>query len=184
MFFTSLFSPAPPRTLSRSEPTARPSIRNKTNKNSGNGGEELERRIDKSEFLYKNPQALEYLNELTKALTVSEVPVPRVKILRQAQLNAFALPHGTIYINTGLLARMDNEAQLATVFGHELTHFTHRHALKETRNAKNKTVFHESVSSLFVLVGVPPGERRRDAGSADRVPTCGSTRLFIRRAPS
>jgi predicted Zn-dependent protease len=121
----------------------------------------LERRIDTSKFLYTNPHALAYLNDLAQTLAAGQVAEPslaiRVKILRQPQLNAFALPHGTIYINTGLLARMDNEAQLATVLGHELTHFTHRHALKEARNAKNTTAFHESVSSLFVLVGVPPG---------------------------
>jgi predicted Zn-dependent protease len=123
--------------------------------------EVLERRIDTSKFLYTNPHALAYLNDLAQTLAAGQVAEPslaiRVKILRQPQLNAFALPHGTIYINTGLLARMENEAQLATVLGHELTHFTHRHALKETRNAKNKAVFHESVASLFVLVGVPPG---------------------------
>jgi predicted Zn-dependent protease len=122
--------------------------------------ETLERRIDQSELLYKNPEALTYLNDLAQTLASGQTPstalAPRVKILRQSQLNAFALPNGAIYINTGLLAQMDNEAQLATVLGHELTHFTHRHALKETRNATNQTVFHESVASLFVLVGVPP----------------------------
>jgi predicted Zn-dependent protease len=125
--------------------------------------EELERRIDKSPFLYQNPRVLAYLNDVAQKLAAGRIPTavtPRVKVLRQIQLNAFALPSGAIYINTGLLARMDNEAQLATVLGHELTHFTHRHALKETRNAQNKTVLHESVSSVFVLVGVPPGAGR------------------------
>ncbi|AUP78004.1 M48 family metalloprotease [Flavivirga eckloniae] len=45
--------------------------------------------------------------------------------------NAFALPNGMIFINTGLLKLMENEAQLAAVLGHEIAHVTHEHSIKE-----------------------------------------------------
>jgi len=62
---------------------------------------------------------------------------PRVKVIRSLDLNAFALPHGVIYVHTGMLARMENEDQLATVLGHEQTHFTHRHTLRDMRKTQN-----------------------------------------------
>jgi hypothetical protein len=48
------------------------------------------------------------------------------------------MAHGLIVVNSGILARADNEAQLAAVLGHELTHITHRHQIREFRAAKNR----------------------------------------------
>jgi predicted Zn-dependent protease len=48
------------------------------------------------------------------------------------------MAHGVIVVNSGILARADNEAQLAAVLGHELTHITHRHQIREFRAAKNR----------------------------------------------
>jgi peptidoglycan/xylan/chitin deacetylase (PgdA/CDA1 family) len=53
----------------------------------------------------------------------------------------FAFPNGVIYIHTGILARMDNEAQLATLLAHEMTHATHRHLVKQFRDIKIKQLF-------------------------------------------
>src|SRR3954453_15712162 len=55
-------------------------------------------------------------------------------------LNAFAYPHGSIYVHTGLLARMEDEDELATVLGHEMTHVEYRHMLRYQRSAHNKAV--------------------------------------------
>ena len=54
----------------------------------------------------------------------------RVRVIEDPTLNAFAYPHGSLYVHTGLLARMENEDQLATVFGHEMTHVENRHMLR------------------------------------------------------
>jgi predicted Zn-dependent protease len=51
-------------------------------------------------------------------------------------LNAFALPDGTIVIHTGLLATLENEAQLASVLGHEIAHVTHKHGYRGYRRAQ------------------------------------------------
>ncbi len=107
--------------------------------------EELERRIDKIGILYKDLSLEAYLDRVAQKLlgqnAQAQGHTPRIKVIRHPLLNAFALPHGVIYFHTGILARMENEAQLASVLGHELTHFTHRHSLKEMRGAKNKAVF-------------------------------------------
>lgn len=106
---------------------------------------QLERRVDKSGMLYSDQQLEVYLNAVAHKLlaqnaAASDLP-PRIKVIQHPLLNAFALPHGVIYLHTGILARMENEAQLAAVLGHELTHFTHRHTVKEIRSAQNKATF-------------------------------------------
>lgn len=119
--------------------------------------EQIERRIDKSGILYEDERLLAYLNSIMGKLLPEGVQAagfsPRVKVIKHPLLNAFALPHGTIYLHTGLLARMENEDQLSTVLGHELIHFTHRHTVKEVRNAENKLLFW----SIFqtILTGLP-----------------------------
>ncbi|MGH9322352.1 MAG: tetratricopeptide repeat protein [Vicinamibacteria bacterium] len=57
-------------------------------------------------------------------------------IVNDPELNAFALPDGTIVIHTGLLATLENEAQLATVLGHEIAHVTHKHGYRGYKAAQ------------------------------------------------
>ncbi len=54
----------------------------------------------------------------------------QIKVIKDPNLNAFAFPDGVIYVHTGILARMDNEAQLAALLAHEMVHCTHRHSLR------------------------------------------------------
>ena len=76
----------------------------------------------------------------------------QVAIVKSPQLNAFALPNGRIYINQGLLARLRNEAQLATLLGHEGTHFTNRHGYQSEMSAKDNAGF--ATLGAMVLPGV------------------------------
>ncbi len=64
----------------------------------------------------------------------------RVRVVEDPTLNAFAYPHGSIYIHTGLLARMENEDELATVLGHEMTHVENRHMLRYRRGVRNQQI--------------------------------------------
>lgn len=73
----------------------------------------------------------------------------RVSVVKDPTLNAFAYPHGSLYVHTGLLARMENEDQLATVLGHEMTHVENRHMLRATRSMRNKQIGF----SIAALVG-------------------------------
>jgi len=58
-----------------------------------------------------------------------------VIVLSDPTLNAFAMPNGRIYVHTGLLAGLDNEAQLAMILGHEMTHVVNRDAVRLARDA-------------------------------------------------
>ena len=64
----------------------------------------------------------------------------QVRVIEDPTLNAFSYPHGSIYLHSGLLARLENEDQLATVLGHEMTHVEYRHMLRLRRSAHNKEV--------------------------------------------
>ncbi|HET9210392.1 MAG TPA: M48 family metalloprotease [Thermoanaerobaculia bacterium] len=64
----------------------------------------------------------------------------KVRVIEDPTLNAFAYPHGSIYVHTGLLARMEDEDELATVLGHEMTHVENRHMLRYQRSEHNKAV--------------------------------------------
>ena len=77
----------------------------------------------------------------------------RFTVFRDPSLNAFAMPNGRVYIHTGLLARLENEAQLATVLGHELTHVTNRDALRFQRDATNKMIA-LNVLAIAASIGV------------------------------
>lgn len=58
------------------------------------------------------------------------------RVLSSDNVNAFALPGGFIYITEGLLRRLDNEAQLAAVLGHEVAHVAHRHSVQQLQRAQ------------------------------------------------
>jgi predicted Zn-dependent protease len=92
-------------------------------------------------LIYPNQELEDYLNQVAARLKPQSVPeglVIRVKVIKNAYLNAFAYPNGIIYIHTGLLARMDNEDQLAAVLAHELIHCTQRHALRAFRRYREQ----------------------------------------------
>jgi hypothetical protein len=55
----------------------------------------------------------------------------KVYVVRNSSSNAIAMPDGTVLINVGLLARLENEAQLAFILGHEIAHFEKRHTVKD-----------------------------------------------------
>jgi beta-barrel assembly-enhancing protease len=101
---------------------------------------ELEQHAFESNGLIYPDQELEdYLNQIAAKLQPHPADLKlRVKVIKNTRLDAFAYPNGAIYIHSGLLARMDNEAQLAAVLAHEITHCTHRHALRAFRKFKEQ----------------------------------------------
>ncbi len=106
--------------------------------------EEIEESIGKSGWLFRDESLEEYLNGVAGKLVPPEVGdrIPfRVFVIRDYRLNAFAFANGAVYLHTGILARMENEAQLAILLGHEMSHATHRHAVRSFRDRKNKSAF-------------------------------------------
>ncbi len=81
---------------------------------------------------YQEPQLELFIEQVLAVLMPCERTIgiiPRVVLLRETSLNAYSFPDGAIYVHTGLLARLENEAELALLLAHELVHVTRRHAL-------------------------------------------------------
>lgn len=106
--------------------------------------EQEQRALESNGLIYADTELEDYLNQVVASLTPEDAPadlVIRVKVIKSPYLNAFAYPNGMIYIHSGLLARMDNEAQLAAVLAHEMTHCIRRHALQAFRKYRNQPAF-------------------------------------------
>jgi predicted Zn-dependent protease len=134
--------------------------------------EKEEEKIRKTAKVYDDPLLEDYLARIGDRLTPEPVktaggPGFEFHVLRDPTLNAFAMPNGKIYVHTGLLSRLDNEAQLATILGHEMTHVTDRHALKFNRDAQNKMIL-LNVVAIAASIGVAAAAGSR-AQSGDYV---------------
>jgi beta-barrel assembly-enhancing protease len=119
--------------------------------------EEMSEVIDESDAIYADPQLEAYLNALAQKLA-SKVEVDddikfSVKIMNEAVLNAFALPNGRIYVNVGILAACEDEAQLAALLGHEMTHVINRHSLRQFRSVINKSAFFSTIEMPAAVFG-------------------------------
>jgi predicted Zn-dependent protease len=97
----------------------------------------------------------EYVNRLAQNLMRnSDAKVPlKVKIIDSDELNAFALPGGYFYINTGMLMATESEAELAGVMAHEIGHIAARHA---TKNVTKQQIWNMA-SIPLMFVGGPAG---------------------------
>jgi len=104
-------------------------------------GDEAAGQFARGGVIYESEATTAYVQGVLDRLFPEFQGHMRVAILKSAQLNAFAMPNGRIYINEGLLARLNNEAQLATLLGHEGTHFTHRHGYQSEESVKDNAAF-------------------------------------------
>ncbi len=113
---------------------------------------QADQEFDRKGLVFEDPEAAAYIEEIGKKV-IPETPLENVnwrfRVLRDAQLNAFALPNGTIYVHSGLLAMLQNEAQLAGILGHEVTHVVNRHGYLENRSARKKM----ATANIFGAVG-------------------------------
>jgi len=118
---------------------------------------DFDRQLSKKGLVLQDSQLNAYVEQVGRELLGNE-PVPervdfRFHVLRDPMINAFALPNGSIYVNTGLLAILDNEAELASVLGHEITHVTHRHAYLLNRSMRKKTAAIELLKAAGTVRG-------------------------------
>jgi predicted Zn-dependent protease len=103
--------------------------------------------IERSGQIYDDRRATAYVQGVMDRLYPEFKGKIQVHLYDSTQLNAFALPNGSIYFNIGLLARIENEAQLAAVLAHEAAHFIGRHSFQQRVSAKN--------ASAFAVSGIP-----------------------------
>ena len=107
--------------------------------------------------VYEDPLLEEYLEDVVVGLQPPGMAANpelryRVRVIEDPTLNAFAYPHGSLYVHTGLLARMENESQLATVLGHEMTHVENRHMIRHRRSARNKQIAWSAVAVAAAVI--------------------------------
>ena len=103
--------------------------------------------------LYEDPLLDAYLARLGDRLApdgarTAGAPVLRFSVIRDPTLDAFALPDGRVFVHTGLLAAVDNEAQLALILAREIAHVVQRHALAVSRAGGLTPVRFEGVAPL------------------------------------
>lgn len=118
---------------------------------------QADREFERRGLVFNDPDTNAYIEEIGKKM-VPETPPENVtwrfRVLREAEPNAFALPNGSIYVNTGLLAMLRNEAQMASVLGHEATHVINRHGYLENRSYRKKMA---TVNILAAVGGMGGG---------------------------
>jgi len=116
--------------------------------------DELDRALARAGKVNTDPVLTAYLQGIMDRLYPEFKGKLRVRLLNAQHINAFTLPNGSIYVNAGLVARFENEAQLATVLAHEGAHFIHRHSLQQAERVRNAAAFALVVGMLGVpLVG-------------------------------
>ncbi len=113
--------------------------------------EDADRAIARSGQVYSDTALESYLNDLMRRLFPEHTNSMHVRVLKAPVLNAFAMPNGSVYVNTGLLASVENESQLASVLGHEGTHFVNRHSLQQY----NTVVVGQTFAIGIAMLGVP-----------------------------
>ena len=123
--------------------------------------DELDQQFEKKGLVYHDLRAEEYLGNIGRGL-IRGTPPPklvtyRFRVLRDPMVNAFSLPNGSVYVNTGLVAALQNEAELASVVAHEITHVTDRHAYLMNRSIRKKVVTMEVIAGLAGGAGYFPG---------------------------
>ncbi len=96
-------------------------------------GKQYAQQIEQQARLVEDAEVNEYIDRVAQNLVRhSDARVPfTVRVIDSDTINAFAIPGGFFYINTGLILAADEEAELAGVMAHEIAHVTARHATRQ-----------------------------------------------------
>ncbi len=101
-------------------------------------GKEYAMQVEQSVRLVQDPVVNEYVNRIGQNLVRnSDAKVPfTIKVIDSDEINAFALPGGFFYVNSGLVLAADNESEMAGVMAHEIAHVAARHATRQMTRAQ------------------------------------------------
>jgi predicted Zn-dependent protease len=112
-----------------------------------------EQRLKRSSFLIRDPALHDYVNGIACRLAGEHCPEMRVYLVRTPYFNASMAPNGMMQVWSGLLVRMQNEAQLAAVLGHEIGHYLQRDSVERLRDAKSRSSFGLLVGMALSAIG-------------------------------
>ncbi|MCZ2080507.1 MAG: M48 family metalloprotease [Bryobacteraceae bacterium] len=96
-------------------------------------GKQLAQEIERQAKIVDDPVIAEYVNRIGQNLVRnSDAKVPfTIKVIDGEEVNAFALPGGFFFVNSGLILRAESEAELAGVMAHEIAHVAARHGTRQ-----------------------------------------------------
>jgi len=100
-------------------------------------GRSLATEIEKQVKLVSDPEITEYVSRVGQNIVRnSDAKVPfTIKVIDSEEINAFALPGGFLYVNSGLITTADEESELAGVLAHEIAHVAARHGTEQQAKA-------------------------------------------------
>jgi len=113
-------------------------------------GKQMAQEVERQAKIVDDPIIAEYVNRIGQNLVRnSDAKVPfTIKVIDSEEINAFALPGGFFFVNTGILINADNEAEMAGVMAHEIAHVAARHGTCQA--TKGEIVNYGSIPLIFL----------------------------------
>jgi beta-barrel assembly-enhancing protease len=118
-------------------------------------GKQVSMQVETQSKVITDPVVTEYINRLGQNLvrnSDSQVPFT-IKVIDSDDINAFALPGGFFYVNSGLILAADEEAELAGVMAHEISHVAACHAARENTRGNIAQI----MTIPLIFIGGPIG---------------------------
>src|ERR1700689_2188690 len=114
-------------------------------------GKQYSMQVENSVKLVQDPVVNEYVNRIGQNLVRnSDAKVPfTIKVIDSDEVNAFALPGGFFYVNTGIITAASNEAEMAGVMAHEIGHVAAHHGMKA--QTKGDLINYASIPAMIFL---------------------------------
>src|SRR6202789_3773325 len=113
-------------------------------------GKQLAQEVERQAKIIDDPIIAEYVNRVGQNLVRnSDAKVPfTIKVLDTEEVNAFALPGGFFFVNSGLILKAESEAELAGVMAHEIAHVAARHGTRQA--TKGQLINYGSIPLIFM----------------------------------
>src|SRR6267142_244685 len=113
-------------------------------------GKQLAQEVERQAKIVDDPVIAEYVNRVGQNLVRnSDAKVPfTIKVVDAEEINAFALPGGFFFVNTGVLLNADTEAELAGVMAHEIAHVAARHGTRQA--TRGQLINYASIPLIFM----------------------------------
>jgi predicted Zn-dependent protease len=146
-------------------------------------GKQLAQEVERQAKIIDDPIIAEYVNRVGQNLVRnSDAKVPfTIKVLDSEEVNAFALPGGFFFVNSGLVLKADTEAELAGVMAHEIAHVAARHGTRQATRGELA-----QIGMIAMSIAIPYGWTgyaiRQGAGLAIPMGFLQFTRAFEKEA--
>jgi len=146
-------------------------------------GKQLAQEVERQAKIVDDPVIAEYVNRVGQNLVRnSDAKVPfTIKVLDSEEVNAFALPGGFFFVNSGLILKADSESELAGVMAHEIAHVAARHGTRQATRGE-LTQIAMIAASIAIPYGWTGYAIRQGAGLAIPMGFLAFTRRMEREA--